>query len=88
VAAGIVAGLEVKGRTVKTKAELAWAATRASWLVILTPLVAGILVCVLGWGIVRLIDLFKPVAHLLLWAAWHGIALADQLARSLGWIAP
>ncbi len=80
-------GLMVKGRTARTKADLAWAATRASWLVILTPLVAGVLVCVIGWGIVRLIDVVKPVAHLLLGAAWLGIALADHLARSVGWIA-
>ena len=85
---GIVRGLTVKGRTKKAKGELAWAATRASWLVVLTPIGAGLLVCVLGWGIVRLIGLFQPVAHLLLGAAGIGIKLADEFARAVGWIAP
>jgi hypothetical protein len=55
--------------------------------VILTPIGAGLLVCVPGWGIVRLIGLVRPIAHLLLAAAWIGIALADDVAVALGWIA-
>ena len=69
----IVAGLQSDGAT------LAWAAARASWLVILTPIVAGALVVCLGWGLVRLIGLVEPVGRLLLDAAHLGIAGADWL---------
>jgi hypothetical protein len=73
----IVAGLRSDG------AALAWAATRASWLLILTPLAAGLLVVLLAFGLVRLIGLIEPVGLLLLDAAHFGIAAADLLADPL-----
>jgi hypothetical protein len=62
---------------------LAWAATRASWLVILTPIAAGLLVVLLGWGLARLVGLVEPVGLLLLDAAHLGMAAADRLVAPL-----
>jgi hypothetical protein len=65
----------------------AWAVARASWLVVLTPLVAGVLVIGLGYGLVRLLAaVWRPVAELLLEAALFGMAVADHLADALGWL--
>ncbi len=73
------------GLGAKNASDRAWAATRASWLVTLTPVVASALVVGIGFGLVWPIRaVCKPVAQLLLAAAEFGIASADRLALLLG----
>jgi hypothetical protein len=64
-----------------------WAVARASWLVVLTPVIAGVLVIGLGYGLAWLLGaVWRPVAELLLDAALYGIAQADNLTDGLGWL--
>jgi hypothetical protein len=80
--ARLAAGLAARDDGVR-----AWAVTRASWLMVLTPLVAGVLVIALGYGLAWLLaTVWHPVAQLLLDAALLGMAQADQLAAALGWL--
>lgn len=69
----------VDGLASDDEKDLAWAAFRAGWLVVLTPIGAGALVLLIGYGILQLIGLIEPVGLLLLDAARLGIDLADVL---------
>lgn len=62
-----------------------WAILKATWLVILTPIVAGVVVVTAGYVLWQAVDLVgRPVAGWLHEAALLGIDLANGLARALG----
>ena len=73
-----------KGLAAQDDSARAWACTLASWLAILTPLLAGTMVIGLGYALVWLIgSVWQPVASLLLEAALFGMRRADHLAFGL-----